>query len=398
MMYFMLQRTLFTHAVLSVSIILLLVQCKQGEPQEEATGVMQIEISNTSVDTINNFGLDLDLIPIDSNMRLVQGDVEIPFQFEDRNENGLPDKLFAPLQLNPGSRLQLNGIAGMRQRPTRHVQLFLQSADGTVLSSYDFASEADLRYDGLIFENEWIGYRANKEAPFAFDVIGKSLASLQLQNPETVLQGQKWGEDVLDEGNSLGIGSPAVYDLNSIVRFSTSDSREIKVLANGPLRSAAQIVIKGIPVRDEKIDIGIELEMQAGNQWLEVETSLLSPTDLTLQLAFGLPKHPDATDFTQGVEEGVHFAYTHGLQSADGDQLGMALLVPAQYELDHYREDPEDYFYLATPVDRKVRYRILAAWVKGRRTIFDEVQFLDFVRSQARIYARTPEMKVHWRQ
>jgi hypothetical protein len=155
--------------------------------------------------------------------------------------------------------------------------------------------------------------------------------------------------------------------------------------------------IKGLPVRDEKIDLLIKWQMQAGQPWAQLNVSILTKTDLNLQFAFGLPKHEEATDFTQGQTNNVHFAYTYGLQSSNNEQLGMAIMVPGKFEMDTYREDPHNYFYLATPINQSVEYRIMSAWVKGRSAIFDEVAFLDVVRKYVAGYGSVITVKPDFR-
>ena len=371
-----------------------------GDTSSPSNRPFALTIDNTSADTLYNYGIDVDLIPVDSNLRMIYGDEEVPFQFEDRNENGVPDKLFMQLDLVPLTRHSLYAEISNQPRvqASRQVDvLMIDATSGKRMKNFTYSGSGQLKNRGVIFENSWIAYRMLLENPFAFDIIGKTSDELVLGSGDLDLEiGGKWGQDILTESPSLGIGSPAFYDQTEMVRFNSFDSREVDIVSAGPLRVEVHTTVRGIPVRDEVVDVRMITSMQADHQWLEVELELLSSTALNLQFGFGLPKHPEATDFTQGKEHGVHFAYTHGLQSAQGEQLGLALMVPEQYELDHYRDDPHDYFYLATPIDSKVSYRLLAAWVKGRRTIFDEVQFYDFVKAQARQYATDPTVKVDW--
>ena len=386
---------------LLIGLICCISSCGDDSTSGSDDELVRITLTNPNADTIKNYGLDLDLIPVDSNLELMANDQALLFQLEDRNVNGLPDKLFTFLDLLPNSTHIIVGQAATEAaaKPVKRVQALLMDAQsGKHLTTYVYQESNQLRHQGIVMENDLIAYRALMQTSFAFDIIGKRFKELVIDTKPDISQEDKWGGDILNEANSLGIGAPALYNLDGIVRLDKFDSREVQVLANGPLRAEIQTVVKGVPVRDEKVDVQINMEMQAGNQWIEVDLQILSSTDLTLQFAFGLPKHDDATDFTQGLESAVHFAYTHGLQSAQGEQLGMALLVPEIYELDHYREDPFDYYYLATPIDKKVTYRLLAAWVKGQRTIFDEVDFLNFVRDQAKTLGRKPAVKVEWNQ
>ncbi len=392
------------HLMILGAVLAFLASCGSKNKEGTATSnqeIVEITVINRTTDTLYDYGLDVDLIPMDTNMHLVTNGLEIPFQFEDRNVNGLPDRLFASVHMLPQTSQKLHGELHTtpRTKPVDRVQVVMQDAEtGASLSSYVHGQTNALRHGGVILENDRIGYRALMRDAFAFDVIGKRFGELMVHQQDDLSEESKWGGDVLDEGQSLGIGSPAIYDLSQIVRFDVFDEREVKVIASGPLRAEIEMILRGIPVRDEKVDIAVTMEMQAGAQYVDVTLELLSRTSLTIQFAFGLPKHEEATDFTQGLESNTHFAYTYGLQSAQGEQLGLALLVSNQYEIDHYRGHPEDYFYLATPIDKKVSYRFLAAWVKGPRTIFEEVDFLNFARAQAKLFANQPTVEVNWKK
>ena len=230
--------------------------------------------------------------------------------------------------------------------------------------------------------------------PYAFDIIGKRKSEM-LESPVNIdlEKISNWGGDALDEALSLGIGSPAIFDLEKIVPLSKFDSKEIEIVETGPLRAEVHITIKGVPVRNDKVDFLINWQMQPGKHWAQVDLSIISKTDLNLQFAFGLPKHEDATDFTQGLLHEVHFAYTYGLQSSEGEPLGMAIMVPGKYELDTYRDDPHNHFYLATPINQGVQYRIVSAWGKGKLAIYDEVMFLDLLKEYAAEYGAKVTVK-----
>ena len=269
-------------------------------------------------------------------------------------------------------------MAGTGMEMSNGVKLHANLIDGKEVTGKHLVNFGEKwTANGIIMENEWVGYRAILTAPYAMDIIGKRKPDL-LDSPIKVdLQNvSNWGGDALDEGLSLGIGSPAIFDLENIVPLTKFDSKEIEVVQTGPLRAEVHTTIKGVPVRDEKIDILVKWQMQAGKPWSQLNVSILSKTNLNLQFAFGLPKHEESTDFTQGQTNNVHFAYTYGLQSSENEQLGMAIMVPGQFEMDTYRDDPHNYFYLATPIDQAVEYRIMSTWVKDRLAITMKLHFL----------------------
>ncbi len=241
-----------------------------------------------------------------------------------------------------------------------------------------------------------MAYRMLLQPRFAYDIIGKRLPKL-IENIDEVDGVHNWGGAILDPGQSLGIGSPAIFDLEKIIDLSIFDSRVVEVVASGPLRAEIYTTIKGIPVRDEKIDVLIKWSMQAEAHWAQIDFSILSKTDLTLQLACGLPRNDDATDFTQGMASDVHFAYTYGPQSSAGEYLSMAIMVPGKYETDTYRDDEFNHFYLVDPIERAIQYRIVNAWGSGQLNITDEVVFTDLVKECAKSYAAPITVKTDFK-
>lgn len=384
---------------LIVVVVFLLFACGQNPTQERKEGLFDISVTNPSADTLKQYGIDVDLVRVEGDFHLMQGDKEIPVQIEDRNSNGNPDKMYALIDLAPGTTSNLVALPGKGAELPLGVRLHANLSDGTEVQGNHLVNfEEKWAGNGIVIENAWIGYRALMAPPYAFDVIGKRKPEMLDSPIQTDLEKvSAWGGDALDEALSLGIGSPAIFDLESIVPLSKYDSKEINILESGPLRAEVDITIKGVPVRNEKIDVLIKWQMQADKHWAQIDFSILSKTDLTLQFAFGLPKHEESTDFTQGLIDDVHFAYTYGLQSSEGEQLGMAILVPGRFEVDTYRDDPHNYFYLAEPIDRAVQYRIMSAWVKGRLLIFDEIEFLNLIRKYTAEYGAKVTVEPHFR-
>ncbi len=374
-----------------------------GTPQSNGgsgKNIFTISISNVEPDSFIDFGVDIDIFNVDSTVRLVDSEGhEIPYQLEDRNHNGTPDKIFALVDVAPSSTLEIAAVSGGNvSKPSRRVQLF-NTIDGSPTITHTYTGNESWTFDGIVMENDWIAYRALMQSPFAFDILGKRQHPLIISASNgSVESGQNWGGDVLNEENTLGFGSPALYDYSDIIPLSSFDSKEIEVLSDGPLRAEVKITTRGIPVRDEKIDVEVRWILEAGKHWAQVHVDILTVTNLSLQVAFGMPRHPDASDFTQGKTGEVHFAYTYGLQSSEGEQLGMGLLVPGVFELDHYRDDPSSFYYLATPIDHKVQYRMLASWVHGPNIIFDEVDFLGLVKEYAQAYDLPPTVKVSFQE
>ena len=364
--------------------------CDEGETKNEAThdGLFSVIVANDGRDSLESYGIDIDLVRVNESFKLMHRDGEIPTQIEDRNSNSTPDRVFAQLDLPAGSIKNLVAIPGS---PTtsfdKEVMTHAYVNGSAIERSYTFQPDDEWKDGGIILETGLIAYRALMSDRFAFDIVGKRqekmLKALGKYDLSTI---DSWGGDALEEGSSLGIGSPALFDQDKIVFIDNFDSRQVEIIVEGPLRAEVHITVRGVIVRNEKIDLRIKWQMHANKPWSQIDIGILTRTDLNLEFAFGLPRHPDATDFTQGLIDNVHFAYTYGLQSSEGEQLGLAVMVPGRYEMDTYRDDDHNYFYLVEQIDRSVQYRILAAWGKGRQEIHDEIMFMDLVRKYTAEY------------
>lgn len=356
-----------------------------ADPKTTGT-LFSIDVQNQSADTVRSTGIHVDLVRIDEPFILVDGDEVLEIQKIDQNDNGIPDRLYFTTDLDPHQSKQFVAVAGDEKELVERTRLVAEVNGSIVQDGYMLGTGAWLG-GGIILENEVIGYRMHTESPYAIDVLGKRQRKL-ISDFEDLTQNEihAWGGDVLDEGNSLGIGNLALYDQAQIVPLYLGTERQISIVSSGPLYAEVQIIVRGVPVRGELLDVQLNWSMESGKHWTEVSARILTKTNLTIQFAFGAPRHPDATDFTQGLLAGVHFAYTYGLQSSEGEQLGLAVMVPDSYEIETYREDPDNYFYLATPIDWGVEYRMISAWGKGQLAIYDEVMFMDLIKEYVAEY------------
>ena len=373
-----------------------------GEQSQNTAGgnsLFDFTVANESNDSLRQYGVDLDLVRVNETFILKLGDQEVPVQIEDRNDNGTPDRMYAIVDLPPRTEGTIVAYAGPVTNNPDGIKVHAHLDNGKAISSPHLLNfDEKWAANGIIIENEWLGYRAIMNPPYAMDIIGKKVP-VMLDSPvlHDLSKISNWGGDALDEGLSLGIGSPALFDQASIISLTKYDTREISILATGPLRAEIQTKILGVPVRGEKVDLLIKWQMQVGKPWAQLDVSIISKTDLNLQFAFGLPKDEEATDFTQALVNNVYCAYTFGLQSSEREHLGMAIMVPARFEMDTYRDDPHNYFYLATPINQSVQYRVISFWGKGRLPVYEEVEFFNLIKRYAAEYGATIKVQPDFR-
>ena len=360
--------------------------CKQSTTESaQDDSVFTITLEGTG-DSISNRTVDAELKFMNSEFGLYRGDAQIPIQLHDENANDTPDRIFFQVSLAPGEKQVYEGRLGpATAKPEGEVKLIFQDQDNQDLETWSSSNDGELRFDGLILENRYAAWRLNQAPPYALDPIGKSGRNGSLSTlSELNVQGEY--SDLIDEKESLGLAALGVYNFSDMVPLASSESREISVISSGPLVAEVSMIVRGVEVRDEKIDFQIKYRLEVDKPWLEVSMALLSKSDLTLKYGVGLPRHDEAADFIQGKKGITHFAYTYGLQSAEKLHLGNALMVTDRYVLDLYRDDPQNHFYMIDPVKGEISFRVLSVWSGGYQAIADETTFISYVRDQSDEY------------
>jgi len=394
------------------SVIGIVMSCRQ----DSSYGIFQIDISNISNNNATKL-VEIDLVPVDTAFKLFIDTLAIPFQTEDWNDNGIVDKLFFILELPPRSEYKITATpVDSFHFPSARTQVVLkrQTLDYDPQNPFRLSNEyvnarqiqvpPDLIaqntwiwHEGIAWENEIIGYRAYLDRRSIFDIFGKITSRLVLDTITGDLhEMQSWGADILQIGTSFGIGSPGIYDFDSIYTFSNYKAKNVEILASGPIRSIVRIDFLGLQIRGEEIDIRMYLEMVSGRHWTEVKLQTLRNERLNIVYATGITRRPRTTGLVQGKELKTDFCYTFGLQASHGENMGMAILIPDKYDVDVHHSNPESHILLIHPINDEVTYRFMATWEKGPRGINDEVDFINLVRNYAKAFTLEDSIRVHY--
>lgn len=242
-------------------------------------------------------------------------------------------------------------------------------------------------YEGPVWESDLIGWRYYLDARNRTDIFGKKTSDLVLgefhADYHTV---SDWGADILKVGMSLGIGSPAIETDGGPQVIDNTSSKRVDIVANGPLRAIIRTTYLGWQVGERALNVVSELENRAGQRWTEQRLKM-SGDSSGVHILTGIVKHAPAPDLTHGTEAGIFFAYTYGDQTEQGDALGMAVLVPPDYEPELGGPDPLTHLIRLTPVGGQVAYRYMASWEMEPDAATDAMAFETMVRSAAAAWA-----------
>ncbi len=258
--------------------------------------------------------------------------------------------------------------------------------DSTTLPRDHFAHDALYRIEGPGWESDKIVYRYYLDSRNRNDIFGKKNDGLVLQklgvhdlvsnSMESYTKMLDWGMDIFKVGESLGIGSIAMWHDSKPVTVSDVDSVKCYVAENGPMLSGIYTKYLGWKVGGEKSDLYSHLTISAGNRLTKVSLDLKGkPVDLCT----GLAKHEDS-DFMESkpARSGWSYMALYGKQSLSGDDLGIAVFYRAADML-KLTEDSLSKIVVLHPTGGRLTYYFAAAWQDEPGGIRNEKEFRKYL-------------------
>ena len=235
-----------------------------------------------------------------------------------------------------------------------------------------------IMFEGPILENDLIAYRYYADSRHRFDIYGKTVPELVMDTVSWQYHDiMDWGSDVLKVGNSLGLGSPAIWFQDSLYTLSNCAEKTIEIVEDGDQRSMIRTTFTGLQIGEETFNVIQDWSLAAGQIWSEIELRVLNGNlPDGMYFATGIVKHLPT------IENGEHGDYFYlmnwGKQSFHEENMGMAIMAdqafgptPVADELSHaitFQDAPQE-----------VRYRFLAAWERDRSGAKDATSFANVV-------------------
>lgn len=260
--------------------------------------------------------------------------------------------------------------------------------DSTTEPSDHFAHDALYRIEGPGWESDKIVYRFYLDSRNRNDIFGKKTPELVLRKigqNDLVSDGKEsyanmldWGMDIFKVGESLGIGSIAMWHDSKVVTVSDVEKVKCSVF-NGPLRSGVFTRYNGWKAGGKKYDLFSNLSISAGSRLTRVCTFVNSDS---VQLCTGLARHDGCDLLESAPSENKEWAYValYGKQSLSGDNLGIAILYRKSDEM-KLTEDGTSEIVVFRPVSGNVTYYFGAAWEQEPNGIKNEGEFKGYLDS-----------------
>ena len=221
-----------------------------------------------------------------------------------------------------------------------------------------------IRYEGPGWESDKIGYRFYLDWRNATDIFGKKTAAMVLQNVgqdgfDSYHAISDWGMDVLKVGESLGLGSLAMWHEGKAQRVAQTDSITCAITANGTVQARIQTKYFGWKAGGGVYDVISNLSINAGSRLTEHNVMIAGEPQ---NLCTGIVKLDSAVTLA-APESNAQWTYlaTYGKQSLVPDQLGMAVLY-RKSDLIEVAEDQHSRVVVLKPVEGRLTYYFLGAW------------------------------------
>ncbi|MEO8255466.1 MAG: DUF4861 family protein [Flavobacterium sp.] len=160
--------------------------------------------------------------------------------------------------------------------------LYMKSDNITYLT--DIGSESGdlyktIGHHGPAIENEWMALRIYFSDKVAIDVYSKPNLGLELKKgnwyPTAQQQKEGWGADYYKVANTVGLGGVKLWDGEKVVSLNPVSNRLARV-GKTDTTSYMEMISKGVPYKDQKVDILVRVTVFSGKREAKVEAICLS--------------------------------------------------------------------------------------------------------------------------
>ena len=216
-------------------------------------------------------------------------------------------------------------------------------------------------FEGPTLENELIAYRFYLDSRHRSDIFGKKTNALVMDTVGWEYHDiMDWGSDILKVGESLGIGSPAIWYRDSLLTLSDCAEKTVEVVEGKGQAVSVRFTFRDLKIGSETRTIVQLWSLSAGRPHSKVELSVAEgklPEGAVF--ATGIVKHlPEAES---GTENGKFYLFSWGAQSFHHQNLGMGIVADMEY-LPVVRENPLSHLAVFENSAAGVTYEFAAAW------------------------------------
>jgi hypothetical protein len=329
----------------------------------------------------------------------------IPTQLFDENGDEIIDAILLLLSFEPNERIKIDIFSSDSVKESSQSRVYAELAvkkDYNLVNGiYEGGTFVNIdrikvptphtdhdnlfKYEGPGWESDKVGYRFYLDWRNTTDIFGKKTSELILHKVgRTDLSAEnhsyhkmnEWGMDIFNVGNSLGIGSIATYDGESIIKISETDSVICSISDNGPILAAVNTGFYGWKVNDNKVNLNSRFSINAGRRLTKVDIQVSEGVE---NITTGLAKHENVIEnIRSSFKGGWQYLSIYGQQSLSGDNLGIVVFFD-QNNLIDIKSDELNYFVILKPIDGFVTYYFAAVWEQELNGIDNRLDFIEFM-------------------
>ncbi len=286
------------------------------------------------------------------------------------DSNSIPKRAHAEISVRKGGTFNGQKWVGGQFVSVKHL----------AVGKEHFAHDELIRYEGPGWESDKIAYRLYLDERNALDVFGKRTEKIILpfvghDTSKTYHEMNWWGMDVLKVGATFGAGSFALYlpekdffekvrskDLSlqppDLLAPKAVDSLVCRVLEDGPLRAAVEILYKGWEVAGQKINVRAKHFIQAGSYLLRHELTVENKNPAGIAFGVMQPKNSK----TQSWTENGYWLNVTDIPSLAGDSLTVFFYFQKPHPVQFIAEKDGNQVAYAVPQAPKVTFWSGALW------------------------------------
>jgi len=231
-----------------------------------------------------------------------------------------------------------------------------------------------IMFEGPVLENDKVAYRYYADSRHRFDIYGKKVSDLVMDTVSWQYHDiMDWGSDILKVGNSLGMGSPAIYTDGKVYALENSDTKTIEVIKSGGDESVIRTKWMGLEIDGQKMNVVQDWSIAAGDYFSTIDLSVEGgKLPEGMYFATGIVSHlPDAVS---GTANGYGYLMNWGKQSYHKEMLGMAVMAKDEYAPKAV-EDELSHLLVFENAPEKVSYRFMAVWEQDQSKTNDAAAF-----------------------
>ena len=235
-----------------------------------------------------------------------------------------------------------------------------------------------LMFEGPVLENDLVAYRYYADSRHRFDIYGKTVNDLVMDTVSWKYHDiMNWGSDILKVGNSLGLGSPAIYYKDSIYTLSDCSKKEIEIITTGAKTSSIRTTFTGLNIEDHQFDLIQDWSIEAGNPSSKIKLNVVNG------------KLPEGMRFATGIvkklpkiitktSHSTFYAMNWGKQTFHGENMGMAIVSKDKYRPTMI-ENKLNHLMVFGLDNSEVIYSFVSIWEKDLNKVTSEEGFINLV-------------------